>query len=271
MASRRTDAHPGNQINDVAEEQDHQTCLPFRDRVARTRLFTQLADWQERRAIVVHAPSGYGKSTLISHWIDVAGLAARAGWLSLDESDADGRQFVENFACALDGVVPGLAAAVRPILEDHQGNAERALDKLLATIEEVANAPAAQDAHLLVVLDDLHRAQSPQIDGLLLRILEHGPRNLHLILLARGAPSLPLARLYAHGALTVLTTDDLRFTVAEVHAYLLSAGFSMPSEADVHQLTQRCEGWVAALRLGVLASPGRDRIPALDMGIAERS
>ncbi|MEZ4640516.1 MAG: AAA family ATPase [Caldilineaceae bacterium] len=108
-----------------------------------------------KSAVVVGAPSGYGKSTLISHWIDIAGLRGRTAWLSLDEDDADPHEFMSQMAAAVDTVVPGVLEAVQPILEDTHGDANRAMRRLLATLE-------AED-DLLLVLDDLQRVDSPQI------------------------------------------------------------------------------------------------------------
>lgn len=118
--------------------------------VARARLHALLARWQETRAIVVHAPSGYGKSTLLSQWIDAAGLTGQAAWLTLDESDGEPRQFVSDVAAALEPVIHGVAATVRPILEDPQGDAARALQKLFTSLEEEPSPLVAPDEHVLL-------------------------------------------------------------------------------------------------------------------------
>ncbi|MCB0112900.1 MAG: AAA family ATPase, partial [Caldilineaceae bacterium] len=215
--------------------------------VKRMRLYAKLADWQEKRAVVVGAPSGYGKSTLISHWIDIAGLRGRTAWLSLDEDDADPHEFMSQMAAAVDTVVPGVLEAVQPILEDTHGDANRAMRRLLATLE-------AED-DLLLVLDDLQRVDSPQIHALLMTVLELGPPSFHLILIARSHLQLPLARLFAHGVLTVLGTEDLRFTQDEIRTYLAGTGYPSVTQDDLARLAEECEGWVAALQMSVLSAP----------------
>lgn len=222
--------------------------------VRRMRLHEKLAGWQGKRAIVVNAPSGYGKSTLISHWIDIADLRAQTAWLSLDEEDGDAHEFLSHLAAAVDSIVPGMLAMVQPILEDPHADAIRALRSLLAGIETQATPANANEAHLLVILDDLQRVESDGITGLISTILEHGPATFHLVLIARSHPRIPLARLYAQNALIVLDKDDLRFTQDEIRTYLSGVGYASLSQGELERLAEGCEGWVAALQLGVLSS-----------------
>ncbi|MCB0158874.1 MAG: hypothetical protein KDD83_12140 [Caldilineaceae bacterium] len=231
--------------------------------VPRPRLFARLAAWRDMRAVVIHAPSGYGKSTLISHWINTVGLTHQTAWLSLDTDDGDPHQFVNHFAAALETIVPGAVATVDAVLADRQGDPARALHKLLVALEEESAPKQDTESHILVVLDDLQRVPSAAIDPLLLRILEQGPRRLHLALLSRRHTSLPLARLYAQQALLVLGIDELRFSVAEVQEYLHAQGYTTSDAAAVAQLTARSEGWITALQLCVLSSPTRGDVATL--------
>ncbi|MEE4237366.1 MAG: hypothetical protein V2I51_11660, partial [Anderseniella sp.] len=91
--------------------------------IDRPRLNRQLDRWQDVRAVMIHAPAGYGKaSPLVSRWIDQAGLDACSAWLTLDEGDADPHQFALRLAAALDRVVPGALALAQPILKDSGGS-----------------------------------------------------------------------------------------------------------------------------------------------------
>lgn len=225
--------------------------------VDRPRLYRQLDRWRDVRGIAVHAPAGYGKSSLISRWIDVSELEEQAAWFTLDESVGNPRDFVHGFAAALEKVQPGLLSAACPILEDAEGSAERVLARLLTILEEGLAAPDAGSQHLLLVLDDLHRIHSAEIDTLLLTILQHGPSRFHLVLLARQRTDLPLARLIAHEQVVLLTKEDLRFTEAEVRELLEQQGFAPPSDSTVAQLAQRSEGWVTALKLAMLSTLNR--------------
>ncbi len=232
--------------------------------VDRLRLHQQLDGWTEKRAIAIHAPSGYGKSSLVSRWLDTSGHESRAAWLALDEDDNDPRQFIYHLVAALDRIIPGTQALILPILEDSQGSADRALKRLFSAYwEETSSDVLPGEQQTLLVLDDLHRIQSPEVDAVISTILEQGPENLHLLLLARHRTTLPIARLYAHGDILVLNAEDLRFTTGEVHEYLLSHGFPQPTEAEVAQLLERSEGWVTALQLAVAALHGRGNVTDL--------
>ena len=173
-------------------------------------------------------------------------------------------QFIHYMAAALDSCRPGLLAAVQPVLKDPQSSALRALTRLLAFLEEnsLPQFPSAGQ-HMLLVLDDLQRIESTEIEALIHKVLEFGPDNLHLLLLARQRTELSLARLYAHGAILALNKQDLRFTEQEVQAYLQQQGFPTASAADVAQLTLRSEGWVSGLHLAILSLRKRGSVPEL--------
>ena len=124
----------------------------------RPRLYALLDQWQTTPIIFVHAPAGYGKSVLVSRWLEVRGLTTRTAWLSLDPGDDDPQQFVRYLAAALDSIAPGIAAKVHLVLDAPEPQPNRALEVLLGALE---NGPAASvDEPLLLVLDDLHHVDS---------------------------------------------------------------------------------------------------------------
>jgi LuxR family transcriptional regulator, maltose regulon positive regulatory protein len=225
--------------------------------VDRPRLYHRLDGWRTVRAVAIHAPAGYGKSSLVSRWLDECTPAARVAWLALDADDNDPHFFVGHLAAALDRVAPGVQALIQPILQDSHAPAARAVERLCAALQE--NAGAAPEP-ILLVLDDLHFVEAPAVHALIAACLEYGPANLHFILLARRRTALPLARLYAHGKVFALDDEDLRFTEAEVAAYLQGRGFPLPTGAEVAELTARSEGWITALQLAVLALRSRSAV-----------
>lgn len=222
--------------------------------VNRPRLYRRLDAWRRVRALAIYAPAGYGKSSLVSRWLDVAGLTGQAGWLNLDEADADPMRFVFYVAAALETVRPGMLGLVKPILAAPQGDPACALHHLLTAFETLVPDTAAEQ-DVLLVLDDLQRVQAPEVDALLQQLLEQGPAALHILLLARQRTDLRLARLYAQEMLTHLGADEMRFTEEEVAAYLAAKGFDAPAALAVAELTRRSEGWVTALQLAVLLLP----------------
>ncbi len=228
--------------------------------VDRERLYQQLGRWRELRALIVHAPAGYGKSTLVSRWITLGGDQLQAAWISLDESADAPNLFLSQIAAALDPLIDGLSAAVQPLLEDAHPDPERVLGQLLLTVS--AHRPGAPPGvgQILLVFDDLHRVTAPAALALLRRIVEAGPPNLHLILISREVPDLPLARLYAHGQIGELAVDELRFTAEELRDYLVPRGFPTISSADLAEIERRSAGWITALQIITIGRRSQDDI-----------
>ncbi|NCC31411.1 MAG: hypothetical protein EOM24_05210 [Chloroflexia bacterium] len=221
--------------------------------VDRLRLYAQLDRWRELRALILCAPAGYGKTTLVSRWLTCADQQLPVAWLSLNEHVDAPDLFVRQIAAALNPLLNGIYDRVQSILEDVHPDAERAMGQLLLTVR--AQQPGLSqpaNADLLLVIDDLHTVTSPAVLGLLRRMIEHGPPNLHLLLLSREAPALPLARLYASEQIAEIAVDDLRFSSEELRAYLALRGFPSVSDSDLGEITRRSEGWITALQIVTL-------------------
>lgn len=217
--------------------------------VDRPRLYERLDRWPAVRAVLVQAPAGFGKSSLVSRWLDVSDRTPQAVWLSLAEADSDPRTLVTSLAGALEGMTPGLLADIQPILDNARIPPQRAVEKLIATLWEAHGARgSAPPAQRLLVLDDLHLIVGSDAAPLLLALLEEGPPSLHYLLLARHAASLPLTRLYAGGHVVELTASDLRFTADEVRQFLLAYDLRSSPE-ELARIIQRTEGWIVALQL----------------------
>ena len=109
--------------------------------VDRPRINVRLDQWQSIPVVFVHAPAGYGKSILASRWLEIRGLDAQAAWLSLDPGDDDPLQFLRYLAAALEPVVPGMAAAVEPLLDEPEVEPVRALEVLLSILQREPQPP----------------------------------------------------------------------------------------------------------------------------------
>ncbi len=219
--------------------------------VDRVRLLDRLGRDGVPRLILVSAPPGFGKSTLVAQWI--AGLRAPASvaWVSLDPADADPVRFWTYVATAVERAAPGTGAAALGHLDEGQGRID------LATMALV-NDLAVVDRDLVLVLDDLHVVESREVADSLAFVLDHLPPQAHLVILTRADPSLPIARLRARGELVEVRAADLRFTPEEAAAYLNDRMGLGLGEADVETLEARTEGWIAALQLAAISMRGRD-------------
>ncbi len=172
--------------------------------VARPHLLDQLTAWLDRRLILVSAPAGYGKTALASQWLDsVDGAYA---WLSLDEQDNDPATFLHY-----------LVAAIRTVYHDSMGAIESVL---LGRPHSLSPWPAgrcgaaglaALPDPCILALDDYHSVKAPQIHELMARLVEHLPAHVHLVLITRADPPLPLERLRGHQQLGEIRADRPAF------------------------------------------------------------
>ena len=121
---------------------------------------------------------------------------------------------------------------------------------------------------MVLVLDDYHLIDAPDVQDGMAFLLDHVPPRLHLVIAGRADPPLPLARLRARGELVEVRAADLRFTPEEAVAYLNGAMGLELTDADVAALEGRTEGWIAALQLAALSMQGRDDVAGFIAGFA---
>ncbi len=204
--------------------------------------------------MLVSAPAGFGKTTLLAEWLDeMAGDDRSVAWLSLDPEDSEPAWFWTCVVTALRTAVPGAGSSVLELLASSASPTEHLLITLL---NELAAAPG----EVWLVLDDYHLVDSRDVSDGVAFFLEHLPPHVHVILSTRADPDLPLSRWRVRGELAEVRAADLRFTSDEAAAYLNGvAGLDLAS-ADVAALEERTEGWIAALQLAALSIQGREDV-----------
>ena len=220
------------------------------DTTRRPRLNRRLNDALDRDVIVICAPAGYGKSTLVVDWLDDSGLPY--AWLSLDRQDRDPRVLVRDLAGAVNAAFPGAIERFGRQLESSGGSSEAAafVGPFAAAVE------AGVDDLFMLVLDDVHvLADSPAAEALEL-LLGGVPMNVRLVIVTRSWDAPPgLARLVSSRQATVLLEEDLAFDDKESGQLLRRSGVR-DAEAR-RELVERAGGWAAALAvLGEYHDPG---------------
>jgi len=226
--------------------------------VPRPRLLRDLDEGLRlgHRLTLVSAPAGFGKTTLVAEWI--CSLAREAAWLAVDEEDDDPRRFFTYLIAALRQIDAKIGRAARGLLSAPQ---PPPVESLVALI---LNDLLASSEAFVLVLDDYHLIQATQIHDALAFLLEHQPPAMHLALVTRQDPPLPLARLRGRGQVTEIREQDLRFTPEEASTFLSQTmGLALAPEA-AQALEARTEGWITGLQLAALAlqenpSPARTR------------
>jgi LuxR family maltose regulon positive regulatory protein len=213
-----------------------------------------------RKLTLISAPAGFGKTTLLSEWVqalDEAGPSRAVAWLSLDESDNDPTRFLAYLIAALQTVRADVGIAAMAMLQSRQPLTAEAI--LSTLINEIATITQGEhDGHpWVLVLDDYHRITAHPVHEALTFLLDHLPPRVHLAIAGRADPPLPLARLRARGQLTELRAADLRFASDEVVAFLNDVMALGLSPEDIATLDARTEGWIAGLQMAALSMRGR--------------
>lgn len=219
--------------------------------VSRPQLVERLNAGLKGPLTLVSAPAGFGKTSLISEWHTQVGSKASAAWLSLDEGDNEPIRFWSYLISALETLRHNAFDTTRGLLQSPQTFPPETI--ISSILRELESFP---DDHTLV-LDDLHVITSPVIQQTLVLLIDHLPPKLHLVILTRADPLLPLARLRARNQLTELRAADLRFTLDEVKAFLSQTMGLVLSPEQIASLEARTEGWIAGLQLAALSMQGR--------------
>ncbi|MBI9047478.1 MAG: AAA family ATPase, partial [Anaerolineaceae bacterium] len=193
---------------------------------------------------LISAPAGFGKTTLVCEW--VANCNRPIAWLSLDEADNDITRFLTYLVTAVQTIAPNIGEEVLGMLQNRHQPAEALLTVLINEITTIANK-------FVLVLDDFHRIDALPIDNALAFLLEQMPPQIHLVIVTREDPALPLARWRARGKLTEIRTADMRFTIYEATGFLTQTMDLELSAEDIAALETRTEGWIAGLQMAALS------------------
>ncbi len=220
--------------------------------VPRPRLTQQIAA-SSSRLILISAPPGIGKTTLLSEWC--AHARGPVAWLSLDEGDNDPVRFWSGVIAAFQTIHPNVGGHAQTLLRA-QHSVDVPIESVLASLLNDLGRGTTTPT-LTLALDDYHVIRNPCIDDALSFFVDHLPPSVRLILSSRTDPGLPLARLRAGSALTELREADLRFTPAEAGEFLNRVMGLHLSDAEIDLLETRTEGWIAGLQLAALSLSNR--------------
>jgi LuxR family maltose regulon positive regulatory protein len=209
------------------------------------------ADSFQRRLTLVSAPAGYGKTTIIAEWL-TGKNADGVAWLSLDEGDNDPVRFLIYLIAAMNRVNVHIGTGAQAMLQSPQPPPMESV--LTALINDIASSSQS----LILALDDYHAIHSPAIHQQVTFLLDHLPPQMHLVVLTREDPLLPVARLRSRGQALELRQDDLRLTGEEICTFLCQVMGLDLSEEDITALERRTEGWIAGLQLAALSMQGQE-------------
>ncbi|HYN75059.1 MAG TPA: AAA family ATPase, partial [Candidatus Limnocylindria bacterium] len=224
---------------------------PRRALVARRRLTDRLpTDGPWPRLVLVAAPAGCGKTTLLTQWL-AATPHATVAWLSLDAADSDLRRFLTHLVAAVRAGAtdaPDIGAEALTLLDTDR--AVPVHDVLVSMVNDLdaLTGPTA------LVLDDYHVVTAAPIHEAVAFLLDNLPPRATVAITTRADPPLPLARLRVRGELVEVRAADLRFTEQEAGAFLNDVMGLGLEPRQVSALESRTEGWAAGLQLAALSA-----------------
>lgn len=225
-----------------------------KDLIIRPRLVKRLNAGLDGHITLVVAPAGFGKTTLVSSWLqtlsdpDPAEVSIPSAWLTLDEGDSDRDVFLLYFIAAVRTIFPDGCPETLALLKAGQEVPQNLIFNILTN--ELSLLPS----RFILALDDLHTAQGGAgIVDLLSTWAHHWPPTIHLVLLSRYNPPLPLASLRAKGLLAEIRSRDLRFSPAETVEYFYQTLGSSSNSPDISLLQGRLAGWIAGLKMAVMS------------------
>jgi LuxR family transcriptional regulator, maltose regulon positive regulatory protein len=215
------------------------------DIVERSRLLEALAATRSASLVLVSAPAGSGKTTLVASFVRQAGRAI--GWLSLDAADDHPGIFLSYLIEAFDRLQPGVGERARAMLQASPPPEPDLVARAL--IADLATAGADG----ILVIDDYHAVADPSIHELLSLLVQWAPPSVTLVVITRSDPPLPLSRLRVRRRLIEIREVDLRFEAEEAGEFLARYSGRAVRPESVAALASRTEGWAAGLQLAGLA------------------
>ncbi|CAH1200657.1 HTH-type transcriptional regulator MalT [Paenibacillus plantiphilus] len=209
--------------------------------VLRPRLTSRMEGGRHRKLTLVSAAAGFGKTTVVCEWL--SGLSIPIAWLSIDEGDNDTFQFIAYLTAALkqagvpigEGLFGLLRSSERPLMEP----------LLTILLNEIEMFPAS----LILVIDDYHIIREEAIHNHVAFLLDRIPSHMHVVLITREEPHLPLSQLRVRDQLNEIRVNDLRFLLSEASNFLIDVMGLHLSSGMIETLETRTEGWIAGLQL----------------------
>ena len=203
------------------------------------------------RLVLVAAPAGSGKTTLVAQWCSSAGEGRRFAWVSLDRCDDDPGGLWWHVVTALQRACPeidgdGILSALRAPAQDIAGS----------VLPILLNELSAMSAPVALVLDDYHEIKNGSCHDQVAFLLNHLPPSAQVVLITRADPPLPLARLRAAGEMVEIRQHELRFTPADAGALVHAVADVQLTEPDLADLVARTEGWPTGLYLAAFSLRG---------------
>lgn len=213
--------------------------------VSRPKLMRKLNEGMKTKLMLVSAQAGYGKTTALCEWVKQCSVLT--AWVSLDQLDNDWTSFWSCVTASIQERVPNFGQTIGYLLE------KGPLESSALMIKELLNELNHITGELVIILDDYHFIELPDIHESLSYLLEHFPPHIHLYIASRTDLPIPTARLLAKGELHYIQTHDLRFELDEGLVFFRDTTDLSLTKGQVTELFHQTEGWVSGLQLAAIS------------------
>jgi len=220
--------------------------------VHRSELFEKLNLGLSRKLVLISAPAGSGKTTILSDWINQYKIPSV--WFSLDNGDNDPTVFLSYVISGIQSIHKEFGQSALRLLNSPNSPSVESITSLL--INEILNIKQS----FLLVLDDFHLIKNNEVIQIVFYLLEHIPANIHIVILTRSDPALSVSRLRSQHQLVELRSSDLSFSANDISVLFNKKLKLSLSIDDVYSLETKTEGWIAGLQLTALSMQGREDI-----------
>ncbi|ADL50227.1 LuxR C-terminal-related transcriptional regulator [Clostridium cellulovorans] len=214
--------------------------------IKRTNLFKKLNSFLDYRLILVTAPAGYGKTTLITSWLsEKKKNKSTVAWLSLGEEDNEAECFWSYFFLSVYKKI----SEINHCIEDSKSfyNESATFNNLY--LSHFINTIAKINEGIIIVIDDFHLITNDKIIENMKFLIKNMPDNMHLLLISRNLPQLGLPRLRAADSVLEINQYDLCFTPEETTEFFEKVSGTKFTYDIYHKVWSESEGWIAGIQM----------------------
>lgn len=213
--------------------------------VLRPKLMSKLNEGIKTKLTLVSAQAGYGKTTALCEWVKQC--SAPVAWVSLDKHDNEWISFWSCVTASIQKRIPSFGQTIECLLAKGPSESSEPM------IKELLNELNHITGELVIILDDYHFIELPDIHQSLSYLLEHFPPHIHLYIASRTDLPIPTARLLAKGELHYIQMHDLRFELEEGVVFFRDTTDLSLTKGQVTELFHQTEGWVSGLQLAAIS------------------
>jgi LuxR family transcriptional regulator, maltose regulon positive regulatory protein len=225
------------------------------DIIVRPDLISKLNEGLNKRLILISAPAGFGKTTLVNSWL--AEQKMPATWLSLDKADNDPSRFYNYLFAALLKVYPNIEIDFEGKLNFTESpSSETLLFSLIQELEECSTG-------IIFVLDDYHVIKNPVVHETVQFILQNmsllksepvaGRKGILPVIISRSDPPFPLSKWRLQNELIEIRMNDLRFSEMDTKAFFQRESGLDITDRQARAINTQTEGWIAGLQLAAIS------------------